>query len=231
MKLKNWKMQMLTLGITLFATSNAVGNDAGNKIAVNGLVHSIRDPNTGMKKFRKSVEKIGEYMAIEVMQDLLTKDEVVKTLTGADATDRVCSEDPVLITILRAGIPLLHGMQKVFSSSEVGFLGIARNEETLLPFVSYIGIPEIKDKTVIIADTMLATAGSFLATIKILEQHQPKEIIVVCAIAAIQGIENLRKHNPSIKVYSAAIDPQLNEKGYIVPGLGDAGDRSYGKKI
>ncbi len=107
---------------------------------------------------------------------------------GAKAVHVLCDEDPVLITILRGGIPMLIGMQQVFPNAEVGFVGMARNEETLQAAVSYIGIPNIQDKCVIIADTMLATGGSILDAIKIVEKQNPKQIIIVCAIAAKKGI-------------------------------------------
>jgi uracil phosphoribosyltransferase len=201
-----------------------------DRLVLSHLVHDIRDPNTDKKHFRDALEKIGEYLALEVLQDLHTKKVEIETLTGAKAVHVLCDEDPVLITILRGGVPMLVGMQQVFSNSEAGFLGMARNEETLQADISYIGIPHVKDKCVIIADTMLATGGSMLDAIKIIEKQSPKQIILVCAIAAKKGIARVLDYNPNIKIYAAVTDPKLNEKGYIVPGLGDAGDRSYGIK-
>ncbi len=205
----------------------AILND---RIALSHLVHEIRDPKTDRKHFRTSLEKIGEYLGVEVLQDLSTKQVEIQTLTGATAVHILCDEDPVLVTILRGGIPLLMGIQEIFPNAEVGFLGMARNEETLQAITSYIGIPDVKDKRVIIVDTMLATGGSMLDAIKIIESQGPKEIILICAIAAKDGIARILDYSPNIKIYAAATDPKLNEKGYIIPGLGDAGDRCYGIK-
>lgn len=198
--------------------------------ALNHLVYEIRDPQTQPSQFRQSLERIGEYLAINVLQEFSTKETTVKTLTGEDAKHHLADETPVLVTILRAGLPLNYGVHKVFPKSEVGFLAMSRDETTLKARVDYIGIPDLKDRTVIITDTMLATGGSLLDAIKIVEQYNPKRIFVICAIAAKPGIERIQKYNPSIKIFAAAIDPILNDKGYIVPGLGDAGDRAFGMK-
>lgn len=201
-----------------------------DRLAISQLVHVLRDPQTDSKHFRAALEKIGEYLALEVLQELNRKRVEIKTLTGGVASNHLLAEKPILVTILRGGIPLLIGMQEIFPDSEVGFLGMARDEKTLKATTSYIEIPKIENRTVIVADTMVATAGSALDAIKIIEKYRPKEIIFVCAIAAKDGLAKITEYNPAIKVYAAVIDPLLNEKGYIVPGLGDAGDRSYGEK-
>ncbi len=228
MKRCDWKICLLMI-LTLM-TSKGYSEILKDRRSLSHLVHDIRDPKTERKEFRTALEKIGEYLALEVLQELNTKHVEVQTLTGATAIHVLCDEDPVLITILRGGVPLLIGMQEIFSNSEVGFLGMARNEETLEAKTTYVGIPDIKNKTVIIGDTMVATGGSMLDAIKIIEEWGPKEIIVICAIAAKDGISRILNYNPKIKIFAAATDPTLNEKGYIVPGLGDAGDRSYGQK-
>jgi uracil phosphoribosyltransferase len=194
------------------------------------LVYEIRDPMTGPKLFRESLEKIGEYLALEVQEDLTKKTQSIKTLLGETATHDLCDEKPVIVTILRAGLPLCSGVQKVFPVSEVGFITMSRNEETLISDVSYVALPNVKGRCVIIADTMIATAGSVIKAIKIVEQCNPKKIVVVGAIAAKYGLSKIAEYNPDIKVYVAAIDPLLDHRGYIVPGLGDAGDRAYGEK-
>lgn len=195
------------------------------------LVYEIRDPKTGPKLFRESLEKIGEYLALEIQNELSKKTQSISTLTGATAEHELCDEKPVLVTILRAGLPLCSGVQKVFSTSDVGFITMSRNEETLISDVSYIALPDVKDKTVIIVDTMIATGGSVLQAIKIIEHCRPKKILVLGAIAARYGVAQVAKYNPNIKMFVAAVDPLLNEKGYIVPGLGDAGDRAFGEKF
>ena len=222
------RVSLLVLSLATLSLEAAVYQ---NKRSLDSLVYTMRDAQTDSKTFRTTLSKIGEYMGLEVLDSLDKESLQVTTRMGTRAVHSLVSEKPVLITVLRAGIPLLNGLMEVFPDSEIGFLGMARNEATLLPTTSYIAIPEVKDQTVIIADTMLATAGSMIDAIKIIEKHKPKKIIVVCAIASEGGIARLRSYNPQIPVYAAAIDPTLNEKGYIVPGLGDAGDIAYGEKL
>ncbi|MBS0653889.1 MAG: uracil phosphoribosyltransferase [Verrucomicrobia bacterium] len=201
-----------------------------HKTVLNQLVYEIRNPDTKGEDFRRALEKIGEYLAIEVMDLLEQKRVEVQTLTNATASHFLLEEQPVLVTILRAGVPLCMGVHKVFPDAEVGFIGMSRNEETLQPDVEYVAIPDIKDKCVILADTMIATAGSILDAVKIIEARGPRKIYVVGAIASEPGIQRIKEAYPSIHIIAAAVDPTLNEKGYIVPGLGDAGDRAYGHK-
>ena len=198
--------------------------------ALHHLVFDIRDPKTDAKTFRTSLIKIGELLGYEVLHDLSSQEASIETLTGAVATHKLCDETPVLVTILRAGIPLLQGVQEVFPQAEVGFLGMARDEETLEPKTDYIAMPDVKDKTVILVDTMLATGGSFIDAIQIVQEMGPKRIWILCAIASQVGIERIGREFPDVEIYPAAIDPTLSDRGYIVPGLGDAGDRSFGRK-
>jgi len=192
-------------------------------------IYNIRNPETNNKDFRENVVKIGEILGMKIAQDLETKPKEVKTVLGI-AVHQLIHEQPVLVTVLRAGLPLYQGLQEIFPKAESGFIGAMRDEETLEAEVSYVALPELKGKKVILADTMLATGGSMVETMKYLEKEKPSEIIVAAAIAAEQGIENVLKYNSKTKIYAAAVDPELNEKGYIVPGLGDAGDRCYGVK-
>ncbi len=194
------------------------------------LVATIRNPATGTKDFRESLEKIGEYLALDIASGLGTKEETITTCLGAIATHGIPAEDPVLVTILRAGIPLLSGMQRIYPQAAVGFIGAMRDETTLKADISYIALPPLEGKQVILMDTMIATGGSIVDTIALLEKKHPKKIIVAGAIASTAGIEHIQKHYPGTQVYAAATDPIVNEKGYIVPGLGDAGDRAYGTK-
>lgn len=199
--------------------------------AISQLLYEIRKPETGPKEFRESLEKIGEYLAFEVATGLRTQTAEVTTLTGGTAAHSLCGETPVLVTLLRAGVPLCAGVEKIFSDSPVGFIGIARNEETLLPEHNYVSLPEIEGRTVIVIDTMLATGGSFLSAIEIVKPYRPARIILIAAIAAEPGIAKIRSLYPDLEIHAAGIDPILNGKGYIVPGLGDAGDRAYGAKM
>lgn len=198
--------------------------------ALNQLVYQIRNPTTRPAEFRSALEKIGEYLALDVLEEMSTGEMQVRTLTGAEATHALVAEEPVLITILRAGLPMNQGVQRVFPNADVGFFVMSRDEETLKAKIDYISLPDIEGRTVIISDTMLATGGSTLDAIKVVERYGPKRIFVLTAIAAEPGISRILEHNPSVEILPAAIDPILNERGYIVPGLGDAGDRSFGLK-
>lgn len=200
------------------------------KQALHQLVYEIRDPQTDYVHFRCALKKIGEYLAMSVLEELSSKETSIETPTGACAKHPLVDETPVLITILRAGLPLNEGVQNIFPNSEVGFFAMSRNEETLKAKIEYVALPHLENRSVILSDTMLATGGSLLDAIHILEKYHPKRIFVITAIASQQGIERILQHNSSIKIYPAAIDPSLNDRGYIIPGLGDAGDRSYGKK-
>jgi uracil phosphoribosyltransferase len=198
--------------------------------ALHQLVYEIRDPKTDPSHFRQALEKIGEYLAFNVLEQLPTREASLQTLTGAEAKHPLVAEQPVLVTILRAGLPLNLGVQKVFPNAPVGFLAMSRNEETFKAKVDYVALPDLKDQCVIISDTMLATGGSLLDAIQIIQQRSPKKIYVITAIAAQPGIERIREYDPNIQIFAAAIDPYLNHKAYIVPGLGDAGDRAFGMK-
>lgn len=210
----------LLLHITVFSQSQAL----------NQLVYEIRNPQTGRVPFRQALETIGEYLALQVLEELDTEKRFIQTLTGAEAKHNLLTESPVLVTILRAGLPLNNSVQKVFPDAEVGFLGMSRNEKTLKAETGYAALPDVTNRCVIISDTMLATGGSILDAIYLIEQGKPKKIVLIVAIASQYGIDQIRKSRPNIKIYAAAIDPTLNEKGYIIPGLGDAGDRAYGEK-
>jgi len=198
--------------------------------AIESLVYKIRDPQTDKKEFREYLEKIGEYIALDVAKDLNTSKHSVMTVMQEDAEHNLVDEQIVLVTILRAGLPLFNGVYRVFPDAEAGFFAMQRNEETLRASIDYVALPPLENKTVIIADTMLATGGSMIDVIKIIETRNPKKIIVISAIAGKTGIEKVLQHNKDIKIYPAYVDPIVNDIGYIVPGLGDAGDRSYGFK-
>lgn len=198
--------------------------------AINELVYEIRNPDTNAASFRQALEKIGEILAFDALEELSQKEVDIQTLTGSKATHFIVDEIPVLVTILRAGVPLNNGVHKVFPKAEVGFFAMSRNEETLKAELDYVALPDLKDKTVIISDTMIATGGSLLDAIAVVEKRGARKIFVIAAIASQEGVDRITQYNPFIRVFAAAVDPSLNEKGYIIPGLGDAGDRAYGKK-
>lgn len=227
----NFKLSFpLSLCLAATITCSALGADQPFQTAINQLVYQIRNPETKGPQFRDALEKIGEYLGIQAMDRLNVARVDVQTLTNTVATHFLVEEQIVLVTILRAGIPLCLGVHKVFPEAEVGFIAMSRNEETLQPLVEYIALPEIQGKTVIVADTMIATAGSVIDAIRILQTCQPKKILVIGAIAAEPGIARIAREYPEIQVIAAVVDPALNDKGYIIPGLGDAGDRAFGCK-
>lgn len=218
------------IGVFLMISSFGYSEIYKNSVRLSQLVHTIRDPKTEAPEFRGSLEEIGQYLAAEVLQILPTEKTSVTTCLGCQAVHEINREQPVIITILRAGLPLFMGVHKVFPTSEAGFVAMSRNEHTLVAKTEYIGIPEVKDKTVIVVDTMIATAGSMLDTVKLVKSQGPKKMIIIGAIASRPGLEAISNYDSTIPVFVAAIDEALNSKGYIVPGLGDAGDRSFGKK-
>lgn len=215
----------LILAILFLANFSLFG-----KQVLSELVFEIRNPQTGSEDFRNALEKIGQYLALDILEDLPKQEKRVVTLTGKEAVHQLVEETPVLVTILRAGLPLNAGVLKVFPDAEVGFFAMSRNEITLKATTSYIALPDLEDKYVILSDTMLATGGSMLDVIKVIEQYHPKQIYLVTAIASQKGVQRILDYDPTIKIFAAAIDPDLNDKGYIIPGLGDAGDRCYGEK-
>lgn len=194
-------------------------------------LYNIRNPETQRKEFRESLERIGECLGLEIARKLETEKRTIQTSLGKKAYHKLIGDQLVLIGILRAGIPLLYGLQRTFPYAETGFVGAMRNEKTLEAEISYIAIPDLKGKTTILADTMIATGGSIIDTIKQLKRYNPKEIIIAGVIASRKGLRKIKDYDRKIKVYTAATDPLLDENGYIVPGLGDAGDRSFGEKI
>ena len=197
------------------------------------FIYRLRDPKTERKEFRETLEGVGQLLGLEIAKDLETTEVTITTVMGETATHTIIKEDPLIMPILRAGIPLGHGIHKVFPYADVGFIGAMRNEESVNSEakVSYTTTPEeVKDKDIILVDTMIATGGSILETVKIIEKHEPRKIILASAITAQKGVDNILAYNPDIDIYTPVIDPILNENNYIVPGLGDAGDRCYGGK-
>jgi uracil phosphoribosyltransferase len=194
------------------------------------LVLRIRDPATGRKEFRESLERIGEHLGHLISHDFRPKPAQVTTVLGKDAVHWVPGEEVALVGVLRAGLPLLYGLQRAFPDAETGFIGAMRDEQTLKATLGYAALPDLKDRTVVLADTMLATGGSVIDCLKVIEARQPRRLIVATAIASQEGLDRVVTAYPQVSVYRAAVDPELNVKGFIVPGLGDAGDRAYGKK-
>lgn|SRR5690554_4903839 len=190
----------------------------------------IRDENTGTKDFRQTVSEIGMLMAYEVTRDLPTKKIRIKTpVDYADAY--TLATDVVIIPILRAGLGMVDAITSLIPTAKVGHVGVYRNEETLQPHEYYAKFPSnISSSKVLIVDPMLATGGSVAHTIKLLKDRGVTNISYVGLVGAPEGVEKIQAEHPDVDIYLAALDEKLNKKGYIVPGLGDCGDRLYGTK-
>jgi uracil phosphoribosyltransferase len=188
----------------------------------------LRDKNTDPKKFRELVREISALMAYEATLDLATTPRMVDTplaqVKGAELREKIG-----LVPILRAGLGMVEGVWELMPTAEVWHIGLYRDERTLKPVEYYNKLPiEPTVSVCLILDPMLATGGSAVATIDILKRWGVKRIKFAGLIGAPEGIENMQKHHPDVPIFLAAIDDHLNERGYIVPGLGDAGDRQFG---
>ena len=190
----------------------------------------IRDENTGTKDFRQTVSEIGMLMAYEVTRDLPTKKVKVKTPV-ADAEAYVLEKSVVVVPILRAGLGMVDGITALIPTAKVGHIGGYRDEETLEPHEYYAKFPNIiKNAVVFVVDPMLATGGSVKHAIDVLKARGAKTISYMGLVGAPEGVKKIQEAHPDVDIYLAALDEKLNEKGYIVPGLGDCGDRLFGTK-
>jgi len=191
----------------------------------------IRDKNTGSKEFRELVEEVSLLLAYEVTRDLSLEDTEVETPVARAKTKVISGKKLGVIPILRAGLGMVDGMLKLIPAAKVGHIGLYRDPETLEPVEYYCKLPsDIAERDLIVVDPMLATGGSASAAIRFLKEKGGKNIKLVCLIAAPEGIARLQKDHPDVDIFAAAVDERLNDHGYIVPGLGDAGDRLFGTK-
>src|SRR5580704_13498465 len=185
-------------------------------------------------RFRKNLERIGDAAAMEISAQLEFTEKEIQTPLGTIVRN-VLKEQPVLATILRAGLPLHQGLLNYFDKADNGFISAYRKHNRDGSFeisLDYVSCPELEDRVVIISDPMLATGSSLVKTIQFLrEEGKPKEIHIVAVIACTVGIEYLKRSEPQCKIWCGAIDDELTAKGYIVPGLGDAGDLAFGTKV
>ena len=192
----------------------------------------MRDENTSTKEFRESINEIASFMCFEVFKDLKThkSHETYNTPTG-HTLHRIKLDDKIIIVpILRAGIGLCDGIKNMIPTARIGHIGMYRNEETLEPVEYYFKLPEVENPLVLIVDPMLATGGSAVAAISACKKRGYKNIRLMCLVGVPQGVEAVEKAHPDVHIYLASLDEKLNEKGYIIPGLGDAGDRIFGTK-
>ena len=188
----------------------------------------IRDVDTGHKRFRELATEITKFICYEALKNIKTKQVSVQTPV-AEAICHKIDTDLVVVPILRAGVGMLEGILELVPTARVGFISLYRDEETKLPVTYYERFPvQIRGGTCIIIDPMIATGGSSAAAICKLKQNGAESIVVVCIVTCPEGIELVESAHPDVPIYAAAIDEKLNEKKYIVPGLGDAGDRLFG---
>ncbi len=188
----------------------------------------IRDVGTGHKRFRELAKEITQFICYEALKNIRTKEVVVETPV-APATCRVIDTDLVVIPILRAGVGMLDGILDLAPTARVGFVGLYRDEKTKQPVTYYERFPpQIRGGTCIVIDPMLATGGSTVAALDLLKEQGAGNIVVICIVTCPEGIGLVEAAHPDVPIYAAAIDDKLNEKKYIVPGLGDAGDRLFG---
>ncbi|HSM31496.1 MAG TPA: uracil phosphoribosyltransferase [Woeseiaceae bacterium] len=188
----------------------------------------IRNIETGHKKFRELATEITEFVCYEALKNINTREVEVQTPLEI-ATCRMIDHDIVVVPVLRAGVGMLEGILELVPTARVGFVGLYRDEETKEPVAYYERFPpQARNGTCIIIDPMLATGGSTVAAIDQLKEYGAQDIIVICIVTCPEGLALVEEKHPDVPVYTAAIDKYLNENKYIVPGLGDAGDRLFG---
>lgn len=188
----------------------------------------LRDKNTTTELFRSAVQRISNVLCVEVSRQFqLDNIEISTPLENTSGFQ--LAKQIVLIPILRAGLGMVSGFLELIPNAKVGHIGLQRNEETLEPVEYYFKTPqELENAEVILLDPMLATGGSAVEAINYVKKRGIKNLYFVCIVAAPVGVEKIQKHHPEVKIFAAALDRELNDKGYILPGLGDAGDRTFG---
>lgn len=191
----------------------------------------IRNKETGSKDFRDLVSEVSMLLAYEVTRDLPMEEVEIETPICKTKCKMLAGKKLAIVPILRAGIGMVDGMLNLVPAAKVGHIGLYRDEKTLKPVEYFCKLPEdIAEREVIVVDPMLATGGSSVDALTLLKKRGAKNLRLVCLIASPEGIEFVQKEHPDVDIYIASIDEKLNENGYIVPGLGDAGDRLFGTK-
>jgi len=191
----------------------------------------LRNKETGTNEFRTIVEEIAMLIGYEALRDLELTEVEVETPLETAMCPVIAGKKPAVIPILRAGLGLVDGLLKLMPVAKVGHIGLYRDEETLEPKEYYCKLPQnIDQRKIFVVDPMLATGGSAIAAIDFIKEYGGKDITFLCVIAAPEGVEKLAAAHPDVKIYIGNLDRELNEKKYICPGLGDAGDRIFGTK-
>ncbi|MBZ4399282.1 uracil phosphoribosyltransferase [Myxococcus sp. MISCRS1] len=191
----------------------------------------MRRTETSTATFRSLLQEISLLLAYEALRDLKVRDEDIQTPMAPMRAPMLEGKKLVLVAIMRAGQGILDGMLQLVPSARVGHIGLYRDPETLTPVEYYYRVPgQLADRDVVVCDPMLATGNSAVAALQRVKRSKPGSLRFVCLLACPEGLANLREHHPDVHVYTAAVDEKLNEHGYILPGLGDAGDRLFGTK-
>lgn len=191
----------------------------------------MRDKNTGTKDFRELLREISMLMGYEISRDFPLEDVEIETPICTTVAKRIAGKKVALVPILRAGMGMIDGLLSLLPVARVGHIGLYRDEETHVPVVYYCKLPEdIQSRDIIVVDPMLATGGSSCDAITMLKERGCTNIRLMCLVGAPEGVKKVQETHPDVDIYLAALDEHLNENAYIVPGLGDAGDRIYGTK-
>lgn len=191
----------------------------------------IRDENTSVKEFREIISEIAMLMCYEATRDLPVEEVEIQTPVAKAKVNRIAGKKLAVVPILRAGLGMVDGMLAMIPNAKVGHIGLYRDPETLEPVEYYCKMPkDIAERDVIIVDPMLATGGSATAAVQFMKKYGCKNIKLMCIISAPEGVKRVQEDHPDVDIFTGALDDCLNDHGYIVPGLGDAGDRIFGTK-
>ena len=190
----------------------------------------MRKKETGSKDFRNLLEELTMLMGYDMTRDLPLEDVEIETPVAKMIGKQISGKKLGIVPVLRAGLGMVQGMLNLIPTAKVGHIGLYRDPQTLEPVEYYCKLPDVEDRDFIIVDPMLATGGSASAAITLLKEKGIKNIKLMCLVAAPQGVQKVNADHPDVRIYVAALDDKLNDQGYIVPGLGDAGDRIFGTK-
>ncbi|MEG0013874.1 MAG: uracil phosphoribosyltransferase [Cellulosilyticaceae bacterium] len=194
-------------------------------------VSRLRSVETGSKEFRELVKEVSQLICFEATRELPLEDYDIETPIGHAVGKRIAGKNLSIVPILRAGLGMVDGMLDLVPTAKVGHIGLYRDPETLQPVEYYCKLPQdINERDLFVLDPMLATGGSAVAAIQFIKDKGAKNISFLCLLAAPEGIQKLQETHPDVNIYVAVLDEKLNDHGYIVPGLGDAGDRLFGTK-